>query len=552
MKKLLLTSIACIGIAQAFAQCEIAVTAADTLICPGTEVTLVASGPESPLTTTFAAGNNHRGNMFDIVALNQVTIETFDAHPMGTTDIAIYYKVGSFVGFEANPGAWTLVGTANGVVSMGTGVPTPIPIPIGVTIPAGQTYGFYVTSTNTAVSLNYSNGTSAGSVYTSDANIQFLEGAGMEYPFCGGAAPFSPRIWNGVIHYSMGTTYSWSTGETTASISVAPTSPTTYSCAVTPLGCPTASDSVFINMLTAPVVDLGADTSACPGAMVTLDAGNPGNTYSWNGGVFTTQTVNVFTGVTYNVAVTNSDGCVGYDTITVAVLPNPDVNLGPDTLVCDGEIVTVDAGNTGSSYVWSNGDTTQTTNVGAGNYNVQVTDTNGCTGNDNIAISWQPLPVVSVGPDTTICINHSVVVEADPGFSTYLWSTSETTSSITLNGATLGTGTHNISVTVEDSIGCAGTDDMALTVDACLGLPGEEFPYANVFPNPASESIQVSVSNWTDALNLKIYSLDGKLVITDIMDESSAKIDLFDLDAGTYLLELSSQDGKVTTQFVKQ
>ena len=62
-----------------WSQCETNVSASDTLICPGDSVQISAGGPANPLTTTFAAGNNHRGNMFDIVAINNVTIQSFDA-----------------------------------------------------------------------------------------------------------------------------------------------------------------------------------------------------------------------------------------------------------------------------------------------------------------------------------------------------------------------------------------------------------------------------------------------------------------------------------------
>jgi hypothetical protein len=155
--------------------------------------------PCDTLQTTFAGGNNHRGNMFDIVAINAVNIISFDAHPVGNTDYEIYYKVGTFAGSENNSAAWTLVGSATGVVAQPMGTPTPLPIVVNITIPAGQTYGWYVTSTNTTVSNYYTNGTAQGSVYTSDANIQFLEGVGLEYPFTG--TPFTPRVWNGRIHY---------------------------------------------------------------------------------------------------------------------------------------------------------------------------------------------------------------------------------------------------------------------------------------------------------------------------------------------------------------
>jgi hypothetical protein len=164
--------------------------------------TVAVNATGNILQSTFAAGNAHRGNMFDVTAINTVMITDFDGHLQGNTSYEIYYHTGTYVGTEQNASAWTLVGSAANVVAQPTGNPTPIPIPVNITIPAGQTYAFYLTSSNLAVSQNYTNGTAVGNVYASDANIQFKEGCGLEYPFA--STPFTPRIWNGRIHYCTG------------------------------------------------------------------------------------------------------------------------------------------------------------------------------------------------------------------------------------------------------------------------------------------------------------------------------------------------------------
>jgi hypothetical protein len=169
---------------HAFTQaCAVNISATDSLICSGdnTILSTTITGPDQSLMASNTAGNNHRGNMFDIVATNSVTILSFDAFPMGNTTIEIYYKVGTWNGFANTPAAWTFVGSAPVAF---TGGFAPVPVNVNVTIPAGQTYGFYVTSNTMAISLNYSNGTSVGNVYSSDGNISFLEGGGMEYPLC--------------------------------------------------------------------------------------------------------------------------------------------------------------------------------------------------------------------------------------------------------------------------------------------------------------------------------------------------------------------------------
>jgi len=137
--------------------------------------------------------------MFDVVALNDITIESFDVNlDTGITDdVEVWYKMGTFVGSETNPGDWTLLGTAN-VTSAGDGVPTPLNMNLGFDITAGSTVAFYVTTLNGG--MNYTNGTALGSLFASDANLEFYEGNGGGYF----DVTFSPRVFNGNIHYTTG------------------------------------------------------------------------------------------------------------------------------------------------------------------------------------------------------------------------------------------------------------------------------------------------------------------------------------------------------------
>src|SRR5690606_26630883 len=114
---------------------------------------------QASVTTTHAAGNNHRGNMFDIIATNTIKIVSLDVSPMRATEVEVYFRPGSYQGHVPSPDGWTLIGSAQ-VPLAAPETLVPLPLTIDVTIPAGETYGFYVTSTNTEIALHYSNGTS--------------------------------------------------------------------------------------------------------------------------------------------------------------------------------------------------------------------------------------------------------------------------------------------------------------------------------------------------------------------------------------------------------
>lgn len=154
------------------------------------------------LITYYASNNGQRGAMFNITATNTVTINCFDAslYTGSTADYEIYYRTGTYVGSENNAGAWTLIGTTTGLTSAGANVGTPIPILVNVTIPAGQTYGFYITNTFGG-GLSYTDGTAATNLLGSDANISINGGVGKSYPF---GLTFSFREFNGAVHYTPG------------------------------------------------------------------------------------------------------------------------------------------------------------------------------------------------------------------------------------------------------------------------------------------------------------------------------------------------------------
>lgn len=159
---------------------------------------VVCVAPDS-LQGSNAAGNNQRGNMFDLVATQNIVIRKFDASPMNNTTIEIYEKAGTWNGFANTPSAWRLIGSA---ATPYTGGFSAVEVPVDVEIRAGETHAFYVTSNTTSVAVNYTNGAAVGNVYSSNADLALLEGGGLDYPFTQGTgAVYQPRIWNGLIHY---------------------------------------------------------------------------------------------------------------------------------------------------------------------------------------------------------------------------------------------------------------------------------------------------------------------------------------------------------------
>ncbi len=182
----------------------------------------------------------------------------------------------------------------------------------------------------------------------------------------------------------MAGTYQWSTGATTASITVGAGS---YSLTVTNAAGCTYTDSIVVTESIRPVVDLGADISICPGTTATLAPVPEVGHYLWSTGD-TTATITVATAGTYWLQITNGSGCTATDTVEVHVFDQPTVNLGPDTAICSGELLTLDAGPA-ATYLWSTGQTTRTIQVlEAGAYTVSITNANGCTATDQVVVTY--------------------------------------------------------------------------------------------------------------------------------------------------------------------
>lgn len=166
----------------------------------------------------------------------------------------------------------------------------------------------------------------------------------------------------------------------------------------------------------------------------------------------------------YHMTVTDTiTGCTKADSILIHVLPTPAPNLGPDTIICSNQPLLLDGTSGPYAYMWQDSLTTSQTfsaNV-FGLYDVFVTDTvNGCTGTDTVLIGVNAAPAFSLGSDVTVCTGTQVTFSGPGGQYDYLWSTADTTITITT-----GTG-GNYELMVTDTVsGCYESDTIALNVN---------------------------------------------------------------------------------------
>ncbi|MCB9233098.1 MAG: gliding motility-associated C-terminal domain-containing protein [Bacteroidia bacterium] len=186
----------------------------------------------------------------------------------------------------------------------------------------------------------------------------------------------------------------------------------------------------------------------------------------WNSGAATTATiciVNQNTNLGGNDFglddITFTSVLTQRDSITISYAPQLNIDLGPDTLICDLAPLTLDAGFPGNTYAWSTGGTNQTETVsGTGTFSVVVTDPNGCTFSDAINVTYSSTPTVNLGPDQVSCYNVPVLLNAGNAGSSFLWNNASTSQTLSASA----TGQYFVAVT--NPAGCVGHDTVNVTL----------------------------------------------------------------------------------------
>ncbi|MCF8297472.1 MAG: T9SS type A sorting domain-containing protein [Saprospiraceae bacterium] len=288
--------------------------------------------------------------------------------------------------------------------------------------------------------------------------------------------------------------------------------------------CESISDTLLLTINSLPAVYAGIDQSIqCGGLGVTLGStNNPNYSYLWfpSAGLSNSNVSNPVAtpniNTVYTLSVTdNTTGCSATDDVIVSILGGPTAIASNDTTICKGDNITLSV-TSGNSYLWNTGDTTSTilvNPISSTIYTVTVTSSQ-CSDADTVFV-YVNNPVVYLGIDTSICYNESIVLDAGQGFSSYLWSTGETTQTIVIDSTGIGIGTKLFYVIVEDSLGCEARDSIIIKINPCDIFVAENFnePRIIVFPNPTTGKLNIRIeNNDIEEYKLCLYNSMGKLV----------------------------------------
>lgn len=277
--------------------------------------------------------------------------------------------------------------------------------------------------------------------------------------------------------------YSWNptTGlscSTCANPTASPINTTTYIVTGTDTSSCVKTDTVLVIVNPLPVVNAGADKTICFGSSATLVV-TGASSYSWSPttglscGTCANPTASPSTTTTYIATGTDTNNCIKPDTVVVRVNALPNVNAGPDKVICLYDSASI-AVTGASSYSWSptiglSCNTCAITKASPGattTYVVTGTDTNGCVKTDTVVVKVNSLPIVSASPDKTICRGDSTTLTAS-GAANYSWSPSTGLSCANCSSPTTSpANTTTYVVTGTDTNTCIKTDTVVVVVSS--------------------------------------------------------------------------------------
>jgi gliding motility-associated-like protein len=277
-------------------------------------------------------------------------------------------------------------------------------------------------------------------------------------------------------------TYTWSpTGGSATSVTVSPTSNTTYTLNAANGAC-TASTTAAVTVTATPTLTVAGGT-VCSGQNIVLTNTGPGagsNTYTWSptGGSAASATVSPTSNTTYTLTAANG-ACTKTTTATVTVTATPTLAVAGGAICSSQSIVLTNTGSGSGSntYTWSptGGSANSATVSPASNTTYTLNAANGtCTASTTAAVTVTPTPTVAITGNTNICSGNSTILTGASAAS-YSWNpVGATTNTITVspgvgatnytltgyNGVCTASTVATVSVTATPTVNITGNNDI--------------------------------------------------------------------------------------------
>ncbi|MEM7037633.1 MAG: T9SS type A sorting domain-containing protein, partial [Bacteroidota bacterium] len=340
--------------------------------------------------------------------------------------------------------------------------------------------------------------------------------------------------------------YTWSTSDTGSSVSGL--TPGTYSVVTTDVDGCTDSTSFVIGAPSAISVSTNGTAASCNGysdgqATASASGGTGTKSYVWSNGD-STATANSLSAGTYYVTVTDQNGCTQIDSVAITEPAGFSVAVTANAMVScnglsDGAATANASGGGGSfSYQWNNSaNTAMATNLAAGTYTVTITDlSSSCIQTDSVTVTAPSALTTATMASAMVSCNGlsdgaaTVSANGGTGSATFLWSTSDSTASV----SNLAAGTYTVTAT--DSNGCTETDSVTITEPTALSVV-------------AVTDTNVSCNGLSDGA-ASVTASGGTGSATFLWSTSDMTASVSNLVAGTYTVTATDSNGCTMTDSV--
>jgi gliding motility-associated-like protein len=324
--------------------------------------------------------------------------------------------------------------------------------------------------------------------------------------------------------------YQWQDGSTDSTFTVSDTG-TYHVQVIDSAGC-FSYDTVLVDAYPPVSLPLFSDTSVCPQQSILLNAGTGNNTYLWQDGSVNSTLIATAPGL-YWVQVTDSIGCIGYDSLVLTNYTYPLLFVGNDTSICPGTQVLFSAGLF-ENYLWQDGSVFPNFYAsGPGMYSVAATDSNGCVQRDTaMVISFYEQPPDSLLADTVVCPNVPKTLTAPKGFVSYEWNDGSAGQALIIDQP----GFYWVKVTNE--FACYVTDTIQVKEECPTGI---FIPNAFTPNHDGMNDVFTAIGYNVTEYHMSIFNRWGQIIFAtrDISDGWNGTFEGKDCETGTYVYRIS-------------
>lgn len=308
-------------------------------------------------------------------------------------------------------------------------------------------------------------------------------------------------------------------------------------------GCASTSAPLQITVVpnpATPQISASGPSTFCDGDSVILTSSGA-TSYNWSNGE-SNASVTITQSGNFTVSIQDNNGCTATSqpfSVTVNPNPNPVISTGGASGLCPNDSLILDAGAGFSTYLWNTGATSQSIVVNnPGQFQVNVSNADGCTGNSGTPIQINLLPV-----DTSISLNGVTLSANAAGI--YQWIECSTQQAIP--GASqqsfspIQNGSYALVITTAD--GCIDTSSCYPVVVTNIYNPISPSTAIELYPIPTSHVLHLSFNGFPVERTARVQISDafGRIVMQDdlMVNNQTAELQIISLSDGMYFLRIS-------------